>query len=105
MTMAEPALADGQKYSVRERIEAVVQIEFFTPSMIERRCTLPVGFQFSIWGIPERDAGSVSVKPVEQERWEPVLVGAREREDSLYGGFTVRIDRTDLLKRCDRVLV
>jgi hypothetical protein len=104
MTMAEPALADGQKYSVRERFEAVVRIAFFTPSMIERRCTLPVGFQFFIWGIPEPGADWVSVKPVEQERWERVLVGEREREDALYGGFTIRVERGDLVKMCTRVL-
>jgi hypothetical protein len=103
--MAEPALADGQKYSVRERIEAVLRIEFFTPSTVERRCTLPVGFVLSLWGIPEPGAASVTARPVEQERWEPVLIGERERKDPLYGGFTVCIDRQDLLKRCDRLKV
>ncbi len=103
--MAEPALADGQKYSVRERIEAVVLIEFFTPDIRERSRTLPVGFQFAIWGIPEPGSPCILVKPVEQERWEPVLVGERELKDPLYGGFTLRIERADLVKRCDRVPV
>lgn len=101
--MAMPALADGQKFAVRVRIEAVLHVEFFTSEAAESRCTLPVGFPFVIWGIPDPGAERVPVRPVEDDRWEPILVRASDRNDPLYRGFRLEISRDDLALRCDRV--
>jgi hypothetical protein len=103
--MAEHELALGQKYTVRERFEAVLKIEFFTPASTDERCTLPVFFAFTIWDLPAPPTGSVTIRPVEEDRWEQMFVTEKNRLNPLYGGYSLSIRTADLLKRCDRLWV
>jgi hypothetical protein len=101
--MAEPALAYGQKYAVKERFDADLTIEFFSGEPRRGRCTLTTDFRFEVCDIPDPAAPAVTVRPLEEDRWEPVLIPAGVLSDPLYRGYELKISRDNLQARCKRL--
>ena len=90
-------------FVVNEPFETMMRLYWRTPSIEERRVTLPAGLELVVIIDPTLIAREAQAQPTDINAWEPIFISEEERALVRYGGYAFGISFSDLRSNCEPV--
>jgi hypothetical protein len=102
MSEADNRPKPGDRYLVVEEMPVGVLTHWAAPFTGGSKAVLPAGLEFVIDFDPPPEATAVGAIPSDYDRWEPLLVGAEDRNHKKYSGYSLSVDIKHLSTYCKR---